>query len=1344
MVDGERIYDPVPITISIHDEDTNVYSTKHRIQSFCGLSVAHLTPSGRSERVFHPASELSWVEVTGSDRSDPTYWPYNSPVRPWHGVCHPRTEDCAELMKIHSSSEWHGQLLLDGLENPEPRTLELIAWVSDGDRTCEEDTTAWLALRNYARLTFAVEPLPRFAEADEWIYGDLHYHSQSTDNEGESGYAYRAVATTLAAMGVDFVYATDHASDSEQIVDANVSASPETFRGVRDLSQPRWDAAIDYLHGPDGANHEGATFASTHARVPRIFLGAEVDVMPELETLPPSPLSSWPDPFAALAEWKVPYGNKQEWNLLAAGDDGLCGGRVDIPGYEECPYDSMFEPFVDVNGRTAYLPRDIQGINSLAFGRQHILHLPRFRDQPSGFVGSRTTRYGGGSRHLLEDDGVLDEVDAKQGVAFLAHPLGAGGGGKGPGMLPYTQYQYEKIFSHPAFSGLQLWNENNRVSADAGEFGQDGYTYLDAPWESGTPTPGFEARGFTLYPVFNASNWKWNKRGGPESSLHHGTAQWDRLLRWGLDLGRTRAIDWLGPDEPRRLFMAGGSDAHGDFNYRREGYMIGISKVTDDAIAKVRNLVEAGAPRGRCSADGKCYPLDPAEPGHSQDQVADSLAEGHFSITDGPALRVVVDRNKNGAIDGSDFPMGSTMELFNEETLTVLVEVQTTAEFGPLDRVDLYVGVDRDPPRGCEGTTCTETGEVRARTYAPIDHGVRGWFTNTMTGERQDDPRADDCGDGECQMDDGYWLPQPANRTMLRATPMSDGLGGETYRFDIDPDAFPTGGAEGRPTRLYLRAFARTKAPCSIGAPYYNSGCDSRYAYSNPIWALRKTFAPGTECPFSDRALDRDLDSLPDICDQFPEQPGGGNWTRVFGGTELDQATASAIDGDNNVWVVGTVRQNVWIEGATGTSGTTSGTTTANGVDSVVLEYSPTGRLLGRAQVGGAGTATITDIAIRDNAVYITGTSEGAFAFGGFSWTSTTRDPFVARLRRSDLGVELVTRFPSNGQREVRAIAVGGGQIGSVQIAVLGDFSGTWSTVTGITADGPTDCFLVFLDENLTIQSMPRVRGAGTCTGRDIVVDGLGQTTAMMAFDGTLVPSSSISRTTAGTDTAIVRYAPRFSGFVPQWGTVIGSPQHFPEWGDAGGTALATRQGGGVVIAGSFSGNLVVSQSASGQPVTVANTRNMDGFAVELDSGGRYVQLPAFLTGPGSEALVGIASDATGRLVLTGSFTSASATLNGATITRSAGGTEDYILTWLARAPALPTIRQLTASSHVTLGSLSTAASGDRAAFASTFMGTAQFDDRRIVTSFDPSSSDGAVTLTFGPVDMSGSGSASP
>jgi hypothetical protein len=102
-------------------------------------------------------------------------------------------------------------------------------------------------------------PLPKFD--DGYVYGDLHYHSQGTDNEGESAYALRPTLQAMRAMGLDFLFATDHASDSGQVTDID-----EIF--INDLHLPSWtpDFIADYAKRLAASQAVGAQTRTNAAR----------------------------------------------------------------------------------------------------------------------------------------------------------------------------------------------------------------------------------------------------------------------------------------------------------------------------------------------------------------------------------------------------------------------------------------------------------------------------------------------------------------------------------------------------------------------------------------------------------------------------------------------------------------------------------------------------------------------------------------------------------------------------------------------------------------------------------------------------------------------------------------------------------------------------------------------------------------------------------------------------------------------------------------------------------------------------------------------------------------------
>src|SRR5262249_36689314 len=137
------------------------------------------------------------------------------------------------------------------------------------------ETGPFITLRNYVRVYLAPDPLPRFD--NRWVYGDFHYHAQATDNEGEAAYNYRGVVRAMGAMGLDFLFATERASSSPQIIDADLPpyyAIPEivhshgdkvresdvnfTMGILRDMDADRYAFCHGLIYAENGANRQAA------------------------------------------------------------------------------------------------------------------------------------------------------------------------------------------------------------------------------------------------------------------------------------------------------------------------------------------------------------------------------------------------------------------------------------------------------------------------------------------------------------------------------------------------------------------------------------------------------------------------------------------------------------------------------------------------------------------------------------------------------------------------------------------------------------------------------------------------------------------------------------------------------------------------------------------------------------------------------------------------------------------------------------------------------------------------------------------------------------------------------
>jgi hypothetical protein len=872
---GGLAYGAIPVQISIHD--AHVLTADYGADR-AGVSNPEDVALGRVCRVVVreraetdgpgdvPSGPVKTFHVKDLDEIETTRGYWRAPVEPdpdvppHHGLCRGWAgQDCSPFDKVRGSSEWHASLSYrPSVQKPATYvSLQVeVHLTKDPVSSCDIiPDYDHVKLVNELRVYHAPAPLPRFGS--NWIYGDLHYHAQGTDNDAESAYNYRGVIRAMGAMGIDFTFATDHASNSQQIRDADVDidiGSIEVdvrWRGLRDISEPRFKFLHGLLHGPGGANIQAPLLAGVAGgppAAPQVFLGGEVDLIPEY-----APGTKYGD--------LIPWGNGQEWSTK-----NLCFGTVNL-GLTSVSCESLG---IDLLGETATHPdavlvNDIQSA-SVDYARNHIVYLPRSAADAGAFVASDTGKYGGAGRRFVE---LRPEIE-RHGYFFAAHSLGHF---ELDGIMPdigptdpaWTDHLYDQAWRSPAWLGLQFWNEDGRLnepvegwsafttqtpspSADhclhfgpnpVGQWsymcpepgGDVGYERYDSP-VLGIPyatlpvdraQAGFGSGLFHLQ-VEAPITGRWPKVSkGVEEKLHHGAFTWDRLNHWGLNLGKTLELDWL-PSflAPRRLFMAGGSDAHGDLNYRRTGYMIRTDGINDTAFAKPRNLVEVDPA------------VDPRNPKlRSQDQVTHALADGRFSITDGPALRIAVDRNGNGVIDAGEPGMGDVVVLQPQDRrgLPLLVEWKSTDEFGGVRRIDIYVGA-----RSSEDDLTQPSDEI-GRTYAPYQPGV---IHTSIPGLGLPDTVVED--PPYDRMNDNYWR-DPTG--LLGFTPL-DGMSG-VRRIFLDLGQFPA--MRNVPAdRFFVRAFAvtETRDPGDL-CVVDHEGCLRRYAFANPIWVIDNTYACGAE-----------------------------------------------------------------------------------------------------------------------------------------------------------------------------------------------------------------------------------------------------------------------------------------------------------------------------------------------------------------------------------------------------------------------------------------------------------------------------------------------------------------
>jgi len=208
---------------------------------------------------------------------------------------------------------------------------------------------------------------------------------------------------------------------------------------------------------------------------------------------------------------------------------------------------------------------------------------------------------------------------AEEGFAYAAHPvsdLSAEWGGLDWGVngARWGDQDFAAALAFDEFRGLQAFNTRETLySSDQ----NDPWDDFDAGEAADDPYPG---------------------------ELLEGIALWDQLL-----------AEDLAADHERKIFLAGGSDAHGDLNYA--AYLSLDNYATDNAIGKVQTVVRVPGDYG----PGNLPPME---------EILAAYRAGRSVVTDGPFLEIGLDTDGSG--DG-----------FGEDDLGIGEESSISAAFPP-------------------------------------------------------------------------------------------------------------------------------------------------------------------------------------------------------------------------------------------------------------------------------------------------------------------------------------------------------------------------------------------------------------------------------------------------------------------------------------------------------------------------------------------------------------------------------------------------------------------------------------------------------------------------------------
>ena len=586
-------YGPIPIVVTFHDavyelDRSLAVSTlafpqitvgtfvSVEVEEYADDQLATTNKYTHTHTVFHPGilREIERKRPVSTKQQEPP-----------HEVCRPFLgQDCSALLQISDSHEWHAMFWYTPRVAVTPgRNIHLSITVTT-EHAGGLFKRAW---RNSLVVHAGEAPLPRFSNS--WLYGDLHYHSQMTDNEGESAYSYRNVVRAMGAMGMDFLFATDHASNGNQ-VDGKTSSQycPNPSAGdcyeARDLNQNRFAAAKNIIYGSDGANDAVARDVATNgiARLrsanilPQLFMAEEVDAWPEISAKEQQDgviyygdglRYAWPNQNDCInkqgldkcrSQYSQPYDDRDQRSFLLRDEQG-------VPIEETI--DDKLSGHSTIGGILKFFTPD--GTKMLP-SRQHLLYLPNSASlSAEGWIASDTGAFGGAGKRLQD---VLNEVQAG-GFSFLAHPLtNSKPGGPGPDVVPYSDHELNRAWSSPSILGLQFWNEDDHHYSTT-DFLSSTVMHIGAS-DSNPRVTNFFFNWTYQEDNIGKFPWVWQHQVAfsvVANELYQGAYTWDRYLRKGLKPAETQALSWLTKGEPRKWFMAGGSDAHGDLNFRRYG-----------------------------------------------------------------------------------------------------------------------------------------------------------------------------------------------------------------------------------------------------------------------------------------------------------------------------------------------------------------------------------------------------------------------------------------------------------------------------------------------------------------------------------------------------------------------------------------------------------------------------------------------------------------------------------------------------------------------------------------------------------------------------------------------------
>jgi hypothetical protein len=238
-------------------------------------------------------------------------------------------------------------------------------------------------------------------------------------------------------------------------------------------------------------------------------------------------------------------------------------------------------------------------------------------------------------------------------------------------------------------------------------------------------------------------------------------------------------------------------------------------------------------------------------------------------------------------------------------------------------------------------------------------------------------------------------------------------------------------------------------------------------------------------------------------------------WARQSGGTGLEVGRGIAVDGSGNCFITGYFN---------GTAVFDSTTLTSSGAyDVYIAKYDANGNFQWANKAGSSGEDFARNVAIDGNGnSYITGTFKGIASFGSTTLTSSgLEDLFIAKYDASG-NVLWAKRAGGTNKDAANGIDVDA----SGNSAVSGEFQGTatfGSTMLTSTNSLP-DIFIARYDPSGNVLWALSAGGSANDFGRNIAVDGSGNSYVTGEFEGSASFGNTTLSTSGGVDIFIAKY----------------------------------------------------------------------------------------------------------------------------------------------------------------------------------------------------------------------------